>query len=260
MAEFTNTSKYEETFDPRCYLDFFYIGQGSLAEDFIQAQLENFHKLFSSGKVKGKTVIDIGTAPCIYQLLSACEAFDEIIATWHTKRELRELQKWQNREAYAHDWSSIMKYVCELEGNRVTVEEKETKLRGKIKQTLFCDVSQTNPMAPADLPKVDCVITIECLEVACRNHKAYSLALKNISNLLKPGGHLVIGGDLETSYYMMGDHMVSSLPVTEKFLRDVLGENGYHIIDLKVYHLPEGKIDPKLSDYGAFYFLHAQKM
>lgn len=74
-----------------------------------------------SGAVRGSTLIDIGTAPSIYQLLSACENFDDIIATWHTKRELQELQKWLNNEPGAFDWSSIVKHVCEIEGNRLVL-------------------------------------------------------------------------------------------------------------------------------------------
>ncbi|XP_068097854.1 nicotinamide N-methyltransferase-like [Hyperolius riggenbachi] len=259
MAEFNNPKEYEEKFDPRLYLEtYFHLGSGSLADNFIRFQEEQFHKAFSSGKVKGHTLIDIGTAPSIYQLLSACEAFDEIIATSHTQRELCELQKWQNREADAFDWSSILKYVCDLEGNRITMKEKEEKLRGKIKQTLLCDVSKSNPLAPAELPQVDCVTTTVCLEAACRNNEAYGLALKNICNLLKPGGHLLIGGDLGANYYEVGAEKIFSLPVNEKFLKDVVGENGYRIVELASFGRPEG--DDDASDYEGFYFIHAQKV
>ncbi|XP_068099303.1 nicotinamide N-methyltransferase-like [Hyperolius riggenbachi] len=260
MAEFINSREYEDKLDPRLYLEtYFHLESGTLANNFIRFQEENLHKVFSSGKVKGKTLVDVGTAPCIQQLLPACKAFDEIITTWHTKRELRELQKWQNREADAFDWSSIVKYVCELEGNGITVKEKEEKLRGKIKQTLFCDVSQSNPLAPTNVPKVDCVTATGCLEAACRNYEAYSLALKNISNLLNPSGHLLIVGDLGTNYFEVGAQKVLSLSVSEKFLKDVISKNNYHIVELATFSRPKA-VDAETSDRKGFYFLHAQKV
>ncbi|KAM9296998.1 indolethylamine N-methyltransferase-like, partial [Gastrophryne carolinensis] len=118
MADFTSAGEYEEAFDPRLYLEsYFHLGSGSIGDDLVYLTLQNFHKKFSSGEVSGQRVIDVGTAPSIYQLVSSCEAFDEIVATWHTQRELRELQKWLKGEPDAFDWSSVMTHVCKLEGD-----------------------------------------------------------------------------------------------------------------------------------------------
>lgn len=72
----------------------------------------------STGGVGGNVLIDIGSGPTIYQLLSACEVFREIIATDYTPQNLQELQKWLKKEPGAHDWSPIVQHVCELEGDR----------------------------------------------------------------------------------------------------------------------------------------------
>lgn len=72
----------------------------------------------STGGVGGDVLIDIGSGPTIYQLLSACEVFREIIATDYTPQNLQELQKWLKKEPGAYDWSSIVQHVCELEGDR----------------------------------------------------------------------------------------------------------------------------------------------
>lgn len=68
--------------------------------------------------VNGDLLIDIGSGPTIYQLLSACESFKEIIATDYIDQNLRELEKWLKKEPGAFSWSLVMTYVCELEGNR----------------------------------------------------------------------------------------------------------------------------------------------
>lgn len=72
----------------------------------------------STGGVGGDVLIDIGSGPTIYQLLSACEVFREIIVTDYTPQNLQELQKWLKKEPGAYDWSSIVQHVCELEGDR----------------------------------------------------------------------------------------------------------------------------------------------
>lgn len=70
------------------------------------------------GGVKGDSLIDIGSGPTIYQLLSACESFKEIIASDYTDRNHWELEKWLKNEPGAFDWTPVVEYVCELEGNR----------------------------------------------------------------------------------------------------------------------------------------------
>ncbi|KAE8592176.1 hypothetical protein XENTR_v10018674 [Xenopus tropicalis] len=259
MSDFTNASGYEKQFDPRLYLEtYFHLGSGSLADDFLRFTLGNFHKTFTEGDVKGTTLIDIGTAPSIYQLLSACEYFQDITVTWYTNRELQELQKWLNKDSGAFDWSSVVKHVWELEGKRGMLEEKEEKLRGKIKQVLLCDVSKSNPLEPVMLPKVDCLISTVCLEAACRNYDSYKTALKNLSTLLKPGGHLLMAGDLGANYYEVGSNKVFSLPVNEAFLRKAVNESGYVVNKLVSFGKPED-VGYDTSDYEGFYFLHAQK-
>uniref|UniRef100_A0A8C5PJD9 Nicotinamide N-methyltransferase n=1 Tax=Leptobrachium leishanense TaxID=445787 RepID=A0A8C5PJD9_9ANUR len=259
MSDFTKASEYEKVFNPRLYLEtYFRLGSGSLADDFMRFVLRNLHKTLCLGELSGHTVIDIGTCPSIYQLLSACESFKEIIATWYTQTERQELQKWLNKDPDAFDWSSVVKHVCDLEGNSGKSAEKEDKLRGQIKQVLHCDVSKSNPLEPVVLPQVDCLISTVCLEAACRNHDSYATALKNLSNLLKPEGHLLLAGDLGANYYEVGEHKIFSLSVSEATLRKAFGESGYVIREFSCFGKPEDA-DYDTSDYEGFYFIHAQK-
>ncbi|XP_044539117.1 nicotinamide N-methyltransferase-like, partial [Gracilinanus agilis] len=83
------------------------------------SQSPTFTLFSGTGRVKGDLLIDIGTGPTIYQLLSACESFKEIVVTDYTDQNLEELSKWLKKEPGAFDWSPVVKYVCELEGDRV---------------------------------------------------------------------------------------------------------------------------------------------
>lgn len=216
--------------------------------------------LFSliQGKVKGDTLMDIGTGPCIYQLLSACEAFKNIIVSDFTDKNREELNVWLKNQPEAFDWSSVVKHVCHLEGDRITCQEKEEKLRKTIKQVLKCDVLKTNPIDPVTIPQVDCLLSCLCLEGACKDFESYVTALKNITEFLKPGGYLVLTGVLGNSYYQVGEVKFSALTLNEAFLRETLPGAGYVIENFQLSKKTENSLEDK-ADFIAYYVITAQK-
>ncbi|XP_077161291.1 nicotinamide N-methyltransferase-like [Paroedura picta] len=228
---FTEKDSYAQHFSPKDYLETYYSfgpGQGDPSA-LLVFSLKTLHKAFHSGGLKGDTLIDIGSGPTIYQLLSACESFREIIATDYTDQNREEMQRWLRKEPGAFDWSPVVKYVCELEGDREKWAQKEEKLRRTIKQVLKCDVTQPNPLAPVSLPPADCLLSTLCLEGACKDLPTYRSAMKNISSLLKPKGHLVLFAILEETWYMVGQHKFSCLYLDQKSVEEALEEAGFVI-------------------------------
>ncbi|XP_075765653.1 nicotinamide N-methyltransferase-like isoform X1 [Pelodiscus sinensis] len=258
-ASFTGGETYQKDFDPAVYLETYYsFGSSNCpGNEILELYLKSLFKIFISGDVKGDTLIDIGSGPTIYQLLSACENFKEIVASDYTDRNCQELEKWLKKEPGAFDWTPVVEYVCELEGKRGKEAEKEAKLRKTIKQVLKCDVHKSNPMDPIILPPADCLISSLCLEAASKDQNTYRLALKNISSLLKPGGHLVLSGDLGCSFYMVGPTRFSCLVLREEFLREALSETGFSIQEFEVL-FKDNKVGDS-SDYSGMYFILARK-
>ncbi|XP_036180178.1 nicotinamide N-methyltransferase isoform X2 [Myotis myotis] len=117
---FTSKDTYLSHFNPRDYLEKYYsFGSTQSAENqILRLLLKKLFNIFCVAGVKGDLLIDIGSGPTIYQLLSACESFKTIIATDYTDQNLQELEKWLKKEPGAFDWSPVVTYVCELEGNR----------------------------------------------------------------------------------------------------------------------------------------------
>ncbi|XP_053546053.1 nicotinamide N-methyltransferase [Bombina bombina] len=256
--DFTSGEKYQEHFDPKAYLASF-CSFGSGRDNILHFRLQKCFKTFVLGGIKGKTLIDIGTGPSIYQLLSACEAFEEIIATDFTDNNRRELEKWLQKELGAFDWSATVKIVCELEGNRETYIEKEDKLRRIIKRVLKCDVTKSNPLEPEVLPLADCLITALCLETACKDLDAYHCAIKNISTLLKPGGHLVIIGVLGDTFYKVGQQTFFCLPLDEHKVRQAVEDAGYTISEIDIFPIVNMEAHASITDSYANFFLVAKK-
>ncbi|XP_036601577.1 nicotinamide N-methyltransferase-like [Trichosurus vulpecula] len=228
-SNFTTKDAYLNCFSPRTYLQNYYTFGSSPSQE-KQVLMHNLRKLsetFSLGQVKGDLLIDIGTGPTIYQLLSACESFKEIVATDYTDQNREELIRWLKKEPGAFDWSPVVKYVCELEGDREKWAEKEEKLRVRVKQVLKCDVTQSQPLGSASLPQADCLLTTYCLEAACKDLPTYQQALKNLSSLLKPGGFLVLLSVLKSKFYIIGDERFSCLSLTQEEIEAALQKAGF---------------------------------
>ncbi|XP_053125718.1 nicotinamide N-methyltransferase-like isoform X2 [Hemicordylus capensis] len=249
MAAFTGGDVYQAEFDPKAYLEYFRFGEGTLGDEDLEFALRGFCETFASGQLKGDTLIDIGSGPTIHQLLSACESFENIIASDYADQNCQEMERWLKNEPGAFDWTPVVKDQW---------LEKEAKLRRAVKQVLKCDVHRSNPLDPVTLPRVDCLVSKECLEAACKDHHSYRAALNNLSALLKLGGHLVLSGVLGCSFYMVGPHQFSSLVLTEEFLREALSTSGFAIVKFQT-EPRRAQTMFEVCDFSGKYFLVARK-
>ncbi|XP_029429203.1 nicotinamide N-methyltransferase-like isoform X1 [Rhinatrema bivittatum] len=260
MCDFADAEVYQQEFDPRAYLEMFYnFGATDLLEDILRFPLTHLMKAFSSGGVKGDTFLDIGSGPCIHQLLSACDSFQELIASDCVDSNLREIERWLKKDPGAYDWRPAVKLICELEGDRETCAEKEEKLRGKLKQLLKCDVTKRNPLEPQVLPPVDCALASFCLQVACKDQAAYISALKNINTLLKPGGHLLVVETLGESTYTVGQKVFFVLNLNEGFLRKAVREAGFALENLERLQRADNSLQSS-TDYETIVVIVARKV
>ncbi|XP_069470312.1 nicotinamide N-methyltransferase-like [Ambystoma mexicanum] len=236
-----------------------YLRKGSpFGDDTIEQIFSALNKVFSSGCVKGNTLIQMSLHPFIHYNFPACEYFTEIIVGTGTDSSFRELEKWRKNEANAIDMSHIAQFVCDVEGNRVTGSEKQNMLQSKVKQVLNYNINKRNPFSPVVLPQADCLLLSHCLEVHALDKEDFCSALKNASTLLKPGGDLIMVVALGATFYMGGQFKFPHLCFDSEFLKKMLTGHGYIVQDLNT--LPRkavGLVD--VSDYTAFLVLKACK-
>ncbi|XP_060643394.2 nicotinamide N-methyltransferase-like [Anolis sagrei] len=259
-CDFTGKEAYRQYFNPKDYLNMhmqFESENIPVHEDLFSFVLENLQKAFLVDGIGGDTLIDIGSGPSIYQLLSACEAFKEIIDTDFLEQNREEMQKWLKKDPEAFDWTSMVKYACQLEGNRENWMEKEEKLRKAIKRVLKCDVTLANPLDPLVLKPADCVLSTFCLESACKDLPTYRSAMRNVGSLVKPRGHLIFAAVTQETFYMVGPHRFSSLYLTPEVVRDAVKEAGFQILWSKMSSL---HWSPEITDAHDVIFMVAQKL
>uniref|UniRef100_A0A8C6B2K4 Indolethylamine N-methyltransferase n=1 Tax=Monodon monoceros TaxID=40151 RepID=A0A8C6B2K4_MONMO len=216
---------YKKEFDSQNYLKTYYtFDSGTVAEnEILKFNLKNLFETFSSAGVRGDVLSNTGPGPTIYQLLSACEAFREIIASDHLQQNPQEVKKWLKKEPGAYDWSPAMYPRKKKKKKRNAIDPVS---RGLLKW----DSNQPHPLGPAQVPPVNCVLTLLALECACHDVDAYRAAGRGLVSLLKPGGHLVTAVALRTQHYMVGAKKFFGLHLEKETVEKALQEAGCQVL------------------------------
>ncbi|GCC38753.1 hypothetical protein chiPu_0017270 [Chiloscyllium punctatum] len=251
-----------QLFNPQAYLQNNYMPPRANFENedcVVPWKLRCFASSFSTGEIHGHTLLDIGSGPTLYQVISACNFFNRIVMSDYLEVNREELRKWLRRDPGAFDWSPYIKYVCGLDGKRDHWEDTERRLRETIQEVCHCDIMQANPLHPKVLNPVDAISTTFCLESVCPDKKSLEEALANISSLLKPGGFLLMIGALNESYYLAGEVKLSVIPLDEDYVKETVSRSGYRICTFKTYNMPPD-LNIGVDDVCAVFYLQAQKI
>uniref|UniRef100_G1KC86 Phenylethanolamine N-methyltransferase n=1 Tax=Anolis carolinensis TaxID=28377 RepID=G1KC86_ANOCA len=218
-----------------------------------------FSVKFSAGKIYGKTLIDIGTGPTIYQILSACDYFEEIVATDYLEVNRAEIRSWiHSDDPGAFDWSPYIQHTCKIEGKGEPWKEKEQKLKKKLKKILPIDVHQPKPLGFVLSQPADALVSAFCIEAVSPDRESFDRALQNVTTLLKPGGHFLMIGALEESFYLAGEAKLSVVPMKEEDVKESFTKAGYRIHDFHSYTMPPS-LKIGVDDVQGIFFINGQK-
>ncbi|XP_058416858.1 phenylethanolamine N-methyltransferase isoform X2 [Diceros bicornis minor] len=200
------------------------------------------------------------TGPTIYQLLSACAHFEDITMTDFLEVNRQELGLWLREEPGAFDWSMYSQHVCLIEGKGESWQEKERQLRARVKRVLPIDVHQPQPLGAGSLAPLpaDALVSAFCLEAVSPDLASFQRALDHITMLLRPGGHFLLIGALEESWYLAGEARLAVVPVCEEEVREALEHSGYEVRDLRTYIMP-ARLQTGVDDVKGIFFTWAQK-
>ncbi|XP_010869295.2 nicotinamide N-methyltransferase [Esox lucius] len=252
---------HQARFDPKTYFDYCYQfatvpGQKDNRR-FVNFVLCQLSKTFSTGKYQGQRLIEVGTGPTVHTLISACQYYDEILASDYVDSNRSEIERWLRAEEGCFDWSAHMQYVCDLEGKRTPQIIADT-LRQKVKRVLKCDVCLENPFHPIKVPPADCVISSLCLEAACKDRESYRRSLSSVAGLLRSGGVLVLIGDLDENYYTVGEQRFACVNLNQEFITATLSELGLTVEEFNLQQA-EDRTGNLKCDYAASFHLIAVK-
>ncbi|XP_075696839.1 nicotinamide N-methyltransferase-like [Rhinoderma darwinii] len=245
-------------FDSRQCLEHYFSDKPDMAfgDDSLKFLIDNLRQVFAVGHIKGDILIDLSVSSFIHHLYSACEFFKNMIVLKVNNRCIMELKRWVDDRTGAFYWGHTSTLLQEKEENSDQFEDKEGKVRSAIQHVVKCDLDKKNMTDPLVLPPADCVISAWLLEDASKDQDDYIRYLRKFSGLLNPGGHLLLIGCLDATYFTVGKDKFHIFKYNEDFVRNALVGEGF-IIDYCKVKVRTAVSD--LTDYKAFIFIAAHK-
>ncbi|KAL3871347.1 hypothetical protein ACJMK2_039354 [Sinanodonta woodiana] len=257
------TTHKDVDFDPEIFISTYYSSVAGNEEDgdLIKFFLDGLCDAFKSGAITGARILDIGTGPMPHTAFCAAPWFEEITLSDFSQKNLDFLNKWKDGEI--NHMGPIFKYLVQVDKSSSSVEKRQDELKRKIQNIVKCDVTQPNPVlcTPVDGVVYDAITSSLCLESASVTLDDYAKSVQNISSLLKPGGHLVLVGVLDETFYTVGEFRFKSTCISKDQLQDIWQKEWFKILSLKDFNdtCSSLKTGSDLSDFQNAFVMVAKK-
>lgn len=147
---------------------------------------------------------------------------------------------------------------CHPPPHREPWQDKEQRLRGRLRRILPIDVHHADPLGAPLHPPADALLSTFCLEAVSPDRAAFGRALMNVGSMLRPGGHAVLLGALGESFYLAGAARLPVVPLDEDDVRGALSDAGFTLLDFRSYPMPPA-LRTGVDDVDGVFFVHAQK-
>ncbi|XP_075696803.1 nicotinamide N-methyltransferase-like [Rhinoderma darwinii] len=258
MDSTTHKVYHVHGFDSRQHLEHYFSDKPDMVfeEDFLKFIIFNLRQIFTDGHINGDILVDISLGCFIHHLYSASEFFRNIIVLKVKNRCIMELKRWVDERTGAFYWGHTSMLLQEKEENSDQLGEKEGKVRSVIQHVVKYDLEKENMTDPLVLPPADCVISVWLLDTISKDQDDYIKNLRKISRLLNPGGHLILIGSLNATYFSVGKDKFHAFTYNEDFVRKALVGEGFIIDYCKV---KERTAVSDIIDYKAVIIIAAHK-
>jgi len=138
--------------------------------------------------------LEFGGGPVLYSVATQVPYAREIHFCDFLPANLTEVQNWLDHEADAFDWTSYFELVLKEEGkpaNPATIRLRADEIRRKVTRLSICDALAESPLG-STATRYDLVVANNCTDVAAATIPEWMQIMRNISNLVEPGGWLLV--------------------------------------------------------------------
>jgi hypothetical protein len=232
-------ASFETDWVPSDYLEDYY----SVVEPDERRTIAFFVDAISHSE-PDEPVLFFGVGPALHHVFLAAGKASELHLGDYLPANLREIERWIDRDAEAHDWRPFVRYTLECEGLAAPTEEEITQreevTRAKITRLLEVDLRRADPLGERDGGPYGTVISAYCADSATADRGTWETYMRRIAGLVRPGGTLITAALHRSRGYLVGGKTFPSANVGESDLRAVL-EPCFRREDLtiEVCELPE---------------------
>jgi SAM-dependent methyltransferase len=229
----TDLEAYTANFDPHVFI----ASNSSIQSEYKRTVSVFLHETFS-GLEPGERLVDVGSGPGIWNVLSASAKFQSITLSDPLPQNTRMLQRYLDDVSEDERWREHFQHTAQLEGDADKWPEVAVRMRARSKHVVWCDILQDAPLG-RDQPQelFDCALATFCLTTATAggDAKSFARSVKNLVSLVKPGGHVVIldGIEDEGRYYKVGAARFGILCVREEELRASVEAAGCEVVSVR---------------------------
>uniref|UniRef100_A0A914DM78 Uncharacterized protein n=1 Tax=Acrobeloides nanus TaxID=290746 RepID=A0A914DM78_9BILA len=207
---------FHTEFDTNAYLKDFYTN----IDDPAMQMVLTFLPHIVARLPPQKTLLDFGAGPTIHVAVCFRNLVEHIYLADYLPQNREELCRWKSCQS-TFDWSSPLKMIATHEGkNWTNLKKLEVETREKVSKILYCNAFE-NPAVQGPehvVASFDIVNTIFTLEYCCNTLEEYQKAVKNVIDLVKPGGYFIMGGILEETWCSFGGRKFKCLYITKEFI------------------------------------------
>lgn len=250
------------SFDPHKYAQTYYetISGGRDDWDYVPKALKFWLETFSREEFAGEELLELGVGPILLPAIFASRGYKRIHLSDYADVNIKVLRMWMNRHPEAYNWLPFCEYVAKKEKLGQSAEEVETRVRNAVQDVFFCDINESNPLAPRPNHQYDCVIAAGVLECGSKNHDDYKRNVRNIASLVKPGGRILADGDLHENFYYVNDKKFFILNLDAAFIRAAFEEAGFEDIEfLEFEYDKDERSTVEMFDAQGYWQLRARK-
>ena len=125
---------------------------------------------------------------------------------------------------------ALNRYLSHL---RYSLGEREGELRSKVNGFHQIDITTDKVFVDESMAGTtyDVITTCLCFEAPCMTTSDYTSAIRNVSKLLKDGGHIALIGALNESTYQVGEFDFRCMKQSAEGIQKMWGDNGFTIVD-----------------------------
>jgi hypothetical protein len=210
-------ASFESDWVPRDYLADYY---SAVEPD----ELETIR--FFAGAIEqaspGEPALYFGVGPTLHHVFLAAPHVSEIHLGDYLPENLREIERWIDRDPDAHDWRAFVRYTLECEGIADPTDDqigmREELTRARITRLVEVDARQAPP--PGD--RYATVVSAYCADSATADRDTWARYMRHICAYVRPGGLFVTSALRHSEGYRVGERWFPSANVDAHDLRVVL--------------------------------------